>query len=243
MSLSEEERLDVAVNKIASAKFPVSFSGAGLSAESGVATFRDKSKDALWAKFDPAELASQAGFKSNPEMVIDWYNSRRRSVSEATPNAAHQTLAANTNWVHITQNVDLLLEAAGAADVLHLHGKLDEDHCNANCGYTENVDISVPIGLHECPNCGTYMRPSVIWFGEALSHDLLQAAVHAIQNADLLLVVGTSAMVRPAAGLIDIARENNADIIVVNTEKSSTLSSTDIELIGKAGDVLPKLFL
>lgn len=244
MTTSEKTLLDFAARKVADARHPVSFSGAGLSAESGVATFRDKSEDALWSKFDPTELASQAGFKSNPEMVIDWYNSRRRSVAMAKPNAAHLALASQKHWVHITQNVDQLLEAGGAepADVLHLHGILSEDHCNANCGHSEHVDISAPTALYSCPNCGAPMRPSVVWFGEALSQDVLQAAVSAIRKADLLLVVGTSAMVRPAAGLIDLARENSADIIVVNTEQSSTLMAQDIELIGNAGVLIPALF-
>jgi len=244
MTPSEKALLELAVRKIADARHPVSFSGAGLSAESGVATFRDKSEDALWSTFDPAELASQAGFRSNPEMVIDWYNSRRRSVSMAKPNAAHLALASQKHWVHVTQNVDQLLEAAGAesADVHHLHGILSKDQCNANCGHSQHVDLSAPSGLYSCPNCDAPMRPAVVWFGEALSQDVLQAAVSAIRNADLLLVVGTSAMVRPAAGLIDLARENNAVVIVVNTEPSSTLMAQDIELIGNAGVLIPALF-
>lgn len=244
MTSSNNAPLKLAARKVAKATYPVSFTGAGLSAESGVATFRDKSDDALWSKFDPTELASQAGFQSNPEMVIDWYNSRRASVAAAKPNAAHMTLAAQNNWVHVTQNVDHLLDSGCKEPntVLHLHGTLYKDHCNNNCGHSQSVDLSTPSGLYNCPNCGALMRPSVVWFGESLSQEVLQAAVSAIQQADLLLVVGTSAMVRPAAGLIDLARENGADIIVVNTEKSTTLNSDDIELIGKAGELVPALF-
>ena len=239
-----QHSIESAIKKIKSAKQPVSFSGAGLSAESGIATFRDKSEHALWAKFDPVQLASQQGFSENPGRVIDWYNWRRQSVAEAEPNAAHKTLGAQSNWLHITQNVDQLLEAGGAAeaDVIHLHGTIGRDHCNSDCGYSEVVDMVNPEDLHRCPDCGDYLRPSVVWFGEALPEDEVMRAADAVQNTDLMLVVGTSAAVMPAARLIDIARENGADIIIVNTEQTATAADSDIELIGKAGDLIVKLF-
>lgn len=132
-----DSAIKVAASLIARAKNPITFSGAGLSAESGIATFRDKSEDALWANFDPVKLASQEGFRENPELVIDWYNDRRKTVAKAQANAAHTTLGAQSGWLHITQNVDNLLETGGAAtnDVIHLHGTLGEDHCNSKCGY------------------------------------------------------------------------------------------------------------
>lgn len=239
-----QHSIESAIAKIKSAKRPVSFSGAGLSAESGIATFRDKSEHALWSKFDPAQLASQQGFSENPGRVIDWYNWRRKTAAEAEPNAAHKTLGAQSNWLHITQNVDQLLEAGGASenDVIHLHGTITRDHCNSPCGYTELVDLANPKGLHNCPDCGDYLRPSVVWFGEALPEAELLRAADAVQETDLMLVVGTSAAVMPAARLIDIARENGADIVIVNTEQTATAADSDIELIGKAGDLLVKLF-
>jgi len=233
-----------AVQKISSAHHPVSFSGAGLSAESGIATFRDKAdQDALWSKFDPMQLASQEGFASDPGMVIDWYNFRRKTLATAKPNNAHRMLAGLSGWIHITQNVDHLLELAGAeADhVLHLHGTLIKDHCNGGCGHSETVDLESPSPLRKCW-CGHYMRPSVVWFGESLPEHIMQRALNETEKADLMLVVGTSAQVYPAAGLIDIAKSNGADVIVVNTESSDADEDGVIELTGPAGEILPKLF-
>lgn len=239
-----DSAIEAAVRLIAKANNPVSFSGAGLSAESGIATFRDKSEDALWAKFDPMKLASQEGFSENPDRVIDWYNDRRKTVAKAQPNAAHTSLGEQSGWVHITQNVDNLLENGGAAgrDVIHLHGTLDKDHCNGECGYRETIDMGNPPALRNCPECGISMRPSVIWFGESLPERALMAAADAAQRTDLMLVIGTSAQVMPAARLIDIAREQGAGIVIINTEKSAQVADSDIELTGKAGDLVPRLF-
>jgi len=183
------------------------------------------------------QLASQEGFAADPAMVTDWYNWRRKTLSEALPNEAHKVLGRQSNWIHITQNVDHLLEAGGAdpQTVLHLHGSLLQDHCNANAA-----------ALRECPKCAsaakTYLRPSVVWFGESLPEVVLQRAANAATAADLLLVVGTSAQVYPAAGLIDIARRGGAEILVVNTEPSESLAAEDIEIVGRAGEILPLLF-
>lgn len=236
--------IDQAAQLIANASCPVSFSGAGLSAESGIATFRDsKDPDAHWAKFDPMQLASQGGFASAPDVVIDWYNDRRKTLATAHPNDAHRCLARQPDWTHITQNVDDLLERAGAAgeQVLHLHGTLLEDHCNANCGCREKVDLNSPPVLRKC-QCGHYMRPSVVWFGEALPEELWQSVVQKTENTDLMLVVGTSAKVYPAAGLIELAKRNGADVIVVNAESLGDESVCTIELIGAAAELLPQLF-
>ena len=195
----------------------------------------------MWSKFDPMQLASQEGFKVDPAMVVDWYNWRRKALAKVAPNDAHITLG-NQSMVHITQNVDHLLEAGGAApgSVLHLHGSLLEDHCNANCGFSESIDLGDPPGLRECPDCGAYMRPSVVWFGEQLPDEVMHQAMAATIKADVFLVVGTSAVVYPAAGLISVARQNDAEVIVVNTEASD--DSREIELIGRAGEVVPQLF-
>lgn len=246
--MSHPDLIELATKKIAEASWPVSFSGAGLSAESGIATFRGSSnEDTLWSKFDPQELASQDGFLSAPETVIDWYNWRRKTLADATPNPAHQSLARLQGWTHITQNVDNLLEVAqvsvgvDTSRVLHLHGTLLEDRCNADCGYHELVDLSCAPALRRCV-CGAYLRPSVVWFGESLPAHILQTAVEETQKADLMLVVGTSAQVYPAAGLVDLAARNGADIVVVNTEASSVTGVRVIELVGPAGELLPKLF-
>jgi len=239
-----ENLIQQVVEKLSKASYPVSFSGAGLSAESGIATFRDKAdEDALWSKFDPMQLASQEGFAADPAMVVDWYNHRRKTLAAAAPNDAHRELAGLNGWIHITQNVDHLLEAAGAEEesVLHLHGTLLEDHCNSGCGHSERVNLESALPLRTC-QCGEYMRPSVVWFGESLPENTMKIALAATEKSDLMLVVGTSAQVYPAAGLIDIAKSSGAEVIVVNTESSGVVEDGVVELVGPAGEILPRLF-
>lgn len=244
-----QKLIELAIKKITHASRPVSFSGAGLSAESGIATFRDSSDEtALWSNFNPQELASQPGFLAAPETVIDWYNWRRKTLADAKPNNAHYTLAKLKGWTHITQNVDNLLEAAmqttgaDSSKVLHLHGSLLQDHCNANCGRAEAVDLNCAPPLHRC-ECGDYMRPSVVWFGESLPSDTLHAAQSATEECDLMLVVGTSAQVYPAVGFIDLAISRGVDVIVVNTESSVVADANVIELVAPAGELLPQLLV
>ena len=218
----------------------VSFSGAGLSAESGLATFRDP-QTGYWAKHDPMKLASPDGFARDPALVIAWYNHRRRTLSGAHPNKAHEALASRRDFLHITQNVDNLLELAGAMDVAHLHGRIDADRCHAWCGFEEGIALDDPPDLRECPDCGALLRPTVVWFGEALPATAWEAASAAAQSADAILVVGTSASVYPAAGLVQQAQAAGATIVEVNIE--SSLSSADISLIGQAADLVPRILI
>lgn len=217
----------------------VSFSGAGLSAESGVSTFRDP--QGLWSKYDPMRLASPDGFADDPQTVNAWYASRRQDLWQARPNPAHHALAARTDIIHVTQNVDDLLERAGATDVLHLHGTIGKDRCHGPCGHEEHIDLAEPPGLRDCPDCGAPMRPAVVWFGEALPTDTWQRAERACQECDVLLVIGTSAVVYPAAGLIDVAQSHGARVVIVNIESSEASGLAHIELLGKAGEIVPSL--
>ena len=219
------------------------FSGAGLSAESGIATFRDTETDALWSRFNPAELASVAGFEAHPERVADWYCWRRTKVAKAQPNAAHRALAIQPGLIHITQNVDDLSERAGASErnILHLHGTITKDHCHATCGYEEAINLNNPPALTRCPECNSLMRPSVVWFGENLPGDVWTRAAELCHRVDCLLVIGTSATVFPAAGLIDIVRRNHGRIIVINTNPTPENHLATIELIAPAGEIVPKL--
>lgn len=220
---------------LAEAETVVSFSGAGLSAESGIATFRDP--DGVWKKIDPTVYASAQGFRAHPTKVIEWYADRRRTLASTTPNAAHLALA-RTNWkAHITQNVDNLLERAGAHNIIHLHGRLDSDRCNANCGFSTQVDLTDPPGEETCPTCGAALRPSVVWFGEMLPPPAWAAAESAIRSADVVVVIGTSGEVWPAASLIDEA----SAVITVNTQPSGTGRRSAVELIGPAGTIVPRL--
>ena len=222
----------------------VSFSGAGLSAESGVATFRDAKSGGLWTKHDPMRLASPEGFADDPNLVMDWYAARRRSVAEAEPNSAHQALASQPDMIHVTQNVDDLLHRAGihGEQVIQLHGTIARDHCHARCGFEEAIDLANPPTLRDCPNCGQPLRPGVVWFGESLPAESWQRAEDACAACDALLVIGTSAEVYPAAGLIGLAKSGGARIIIVNTEPSGASHLADVELIGKAGEIVPVLF-
>ncbi|MCZ6837488.1 MAG: NAD-dependent protein deacylase [Planctomycetota bacterium] len=235
--------LRTASDLISKASRVVSFSGAGLSAESGVATFRDANTQGVWTKFDPMKLASPQGFQDDPKLVIDWYADRRRYVAQAQPNAAHVALASRGEMQHITQNVDDLLIRAGVdPDILiQLHGTIASDHCHDLCGYEEAINLSDPPSLHACPRCGGSMRPSVVWFGESLLPEAWNKAEQACIECDVLLVIGTSAEVYPAAGLLDLSKSNGATIIIVNTESSGASHLADLELTGNAGEIIPHL--
>jgi NAD-dependent deacetylase len=217
------------------------FSGAGLSAESGVPTFRDAATDGLWIHHDPMQLASPQGFADDPETVLAWYAWRRQRVAAAQPNPAHEALG-RADVVNVTQNVDDLLARAGAADVIALHGTLTHDRCHAACGHRERVDLAAPpASLRACPACGAPMRPDVVWFGETLPPDAWARGQAACTSCDVLLVVGTAAEVYPAAGLIDLAKSSGAAVIVVNTNPSAASAAAEVEVIGRAGAVLPEI--
>jgi len=244
-TINLQESLSDARAILKEAEHLVVFSGAGLSAESGIATFRDTETDALWSRFDPMELASVTGFEANPERVVEWYCWRRTKVAEAQPNPAHRTLAQQAGLVHITQNVDDLSERAGADErnILHVHGKITKDHCHAACGYEESINLRDPPAFRRCPNCKDLMRPSVVWFGESLPVDVWTRAVTVCKTADCLLVIGTSATVFPAAGLIEAVHTNRGRIIVINTNPSEGSHWATVELTGPAGEIVPALFL
>jgi NAD-dependent deacetylase len=187
------------------------------------------------------QLATPEGFAADPELVVDWYNHRRRHVAEAMPNAAHHALAARPEFTHVTQNVDDLLARAGAKNVIQLHGTLAADRCHAACGHRETVDLLAPPPLRACPRCGDRLRPAVVWFGEALPPEAWTDAETACTACEALLVIGTAAEVYPAAGLIDLAKGAGARVIVVNTNPSGASGLADVELIGPAGDVVPAI--
>ena len=229
--------IEAAKAALRKAKRPVTFSGAGLSAESGVPTFRE-AQTGLWSQYDPMTLASPGGFAANPELVIDWYNGRRRQIASTQPNAAHQAMAERPDIVHITQNVDNLLERAGANDIVHLHGSLDRDKCSGGCGHNEAVDMADPHPLRPCPECGHWMRPDVVWFGEQLPRVGWLHADELAAATDVFVVIGTSAQVYPAAGLITTARVGGATVIVVNIEPGA---AQDMHLTGPAGQIIPEL--
>lgn len=222
-------------------------SGAGISAESGVPTFRDD-KNGLWARFDPYELSSTQGWLSNPERVWGWYLWRHYLVADVAPNDGHHAIAAWQDQADvsvITQNVDDLHERAGSAPVHHLHGSLFE-FCCASCGqaYLDALPEMAEPALEVQPpvcGCGGLIRPDIVWFGESLPQGPWQAAVEATEAADAMVVVGTSAIVYPAAGLPELALARGTAVIEVNPEPTPLSSSATLSIRETASQALPGL--
>ncbi|MCW7539839.1 NAD-dependent deacylase [Aquabacterium sp. A7-Y] len=225
--------------------------GAGMSAESGVPTFRD-ALTGLWARHDPQQLATEAGFRSDPQLVWDWYGSRREGVARAEPNAGHRALAAwqaahPERLTLVTQNVDDLHQRAGSTDVICLHGALFEDRWIDPCAREVRGEPACDPARAEpgrpprCGECGNLVRPGVVWFGEALPGRALQAAEDAASDCELMLVVGTAGAVYPAAGLPALARQAGARVVVLNPQPSELDRGAHVVLRGTAAQLLPQL--
>lgn len=230
---------------IADAERIAVLTGAGVSAESGVPTFRD-ALTGLWAQFSPEDLATEAAFRAHPQRVWDWYAERRERLREVQPNAGHEALAAFQQrypgrLTLITQNVDGLHQRAGSPGVLGLHGDLFADRwLNAPRPCCE-LAAAVPGHPPFCAHCGNLVRPGVVWFGEALPAPALAAAEHAAGQCDVMLVVGTSGQVYPAAGLALQARRAGAQVVVLNPAPTDLDDAAHLVLAGTSAQVLPGL--
>jgi NAD-dependent deacetylase len=239
-----------AAQLIADSQQIVVLSGAGVSQESGVPTFRDAT-EGLWAQYDPQQLATPQAFQANPKLVWDWYEWRRAMVRQAQPNPGHRALAALQSQKPgtrlITQNVDDLHEQAGSTDVIHLHGTITISRCFFNCqGNPTPVDITElewdrESGPPPCPYCGRWVRPDVVWFGETLPQDAIRAAMELSRSCDLMLVVGTSGLIMPAASLPVYAQEVGAHIIEVNPDLTPISEIATLRLPGPSGLMLPQV--
>jgi NAD-dependent deacetylase len=242
------------------ARHVVALTGAGISAESGVPTFRD-AQTGLWAKYSPEELATPQAFQRNPRLVWDWYAWRRELVSKAAPNPGHLALAQletyftqqttdpmsptslrdTPRFTLITQNVDGLHQRAGSQNIIELHGNINRTKC-----FEENIIIeSWPQGNEvppSCPHCGGPLRPDVVWFGETLPQPALDAAIAAVHICDLFLSIGTSALVHPAASLPYYALQSNAILVEINPDETPLSATATFALHGPAGRILPALF-
>jgi NAD-dependent deacetylase len=221
--------------------------GAGMSAESGIPTFRD-AMSGLWARFDPAALASEEGFRADPARVWDWYAERREGVQRAEPNAGHHALAAFAArrpgvLTLVTQNVDDLHQRAGNIDTIRLHGDILQDRWLEPCGQHPGCEPARAAAGRppRCADCGNLLRPGVVWFGEMLPPGAMRAAERAAQACDLMLVVGTSGAVWPAAGLAGAARAAGAKVLIVNPHESEIDDQAHGVLRGTAAGVLPPL--
>lgn len=231
------------IQKLAVAKSVAVLTGAGVSAESGVPTFRD-AQTGLWAKFRPEELATPTAFLRNPRLVWEWYEWRRKLVADAKPNPAHRALAEmETRFPHfhlITQNVDGLHQLAGSRKVIELHGNITRTKC-----FDEGTIVDTWQDMGEvpprCPNCGGRLRPDVVWFHEPMPEREMELAMRAATTCDVFLSVGTSTVVYPAASLPFEALRSGAMVVEINPEPTPFTEQAHYVLTGAAGVVLPEV--
>ena len=217
--------------------------GAGISQESGLRTFRD-AQTGLWAQYKPEDLASPEAFRRDPKLIWDWYAWRREAVKGVRPNAGHYALvdieACLPEFSLITQNVDGLHRMAGSRNVLELHGNIQRVRCADCYTFTEtwgDDTESVP----QCSVCGGLLRPDVVWFGEALPRDQLEAAVEAARTCEVFFSIGTSGVVQPAASLAHAARNRGAVVVEINAEPTPLTHKANYAFHGKSGELLPEL--
>jgi NAD-dependent deacetylase len=231
------------VERLRDAKRVAVLTGAGISAESGVPTFRE-AQTGLWAQYDPQQLATPGAFRRDPRLVWDWYQWRRELVSAARPNPGHVALVAMEQQVPqftlITQNVDGLHAQAGSRAIIELHGDLARVKCFDNdhpATTWDTVDEPPP----RCLICGSLLRPDVVWFGENLPHAALQDALRRTKEAEVFLTIGTSGLVHPAASMPLLAAETGALTVEINPVETELSLFMDYQLRGPAGEILPQL--
>ncbi|MCE7031430.1 NAD-dependent deacylase [Lysobacter sp. GX 14042] len=250
--MSDEPALQEAAAALRDSARPVIFTGAGMSAESGIPTFRG-GKDSLWSRWKPEELATPMAFQRDRTLVWGWYVYRMAQLATVQPHAGHWALAElQARWTAltvVTQNVDDLHERAGSSRVLHLHGELMKLRCSVcNRPFTgfdvpalETMEPGQRLEPPRCGHCDGFIRPGVVWFGESLPTKTWARAEAAIRGCDLLLVVGTSGQVEPAASLVGLARRGGARVILVDPDESAHAGQADLHLRGGAGAVLAGL--
>lgn len=237
------------IEAVQKAQHLVVFTGAGVSAESGVHTFRD-ALTGLWSQFDPMQLATPEAFLREPSLVWGWYEWRRQLLLQAQPNPAHIAIAELAQRVPkltlITQNVDDLHERAGSTEVVHLHGSIFAPRC-FDCArayhFTDapQMEQEQEIKPPHCEHCQGMIRPGVVWFGEKMPEQSMHAAFAAAESCDCLLSVGTSGMVQPAASIPLVASQQGATVVHINPEPMHVRGTKEFSLVGLAGELLPQL--
>jgi NAD-dependent deacetylase len=238
-----DHHLEEAADALAAARRVVVLTGAGISAESGVPTFRGA--DGLWRTYRAEALATPEAFARDPALVWEWYDWRRGLIAPVRPNAGHTVLAGWQGLFEgfdiVTQNVDGLHALAGSRNVVELHGNIWKLRCTREGTVEERRETPLPTIPPLCPNCGALLRPHVVWFGEALDADVLEGAYRLSTACQVMLVIGTSAVVEPAASLPLAARRAGARILEINLEPTPLTPQADHFIPGKAGEVLPIL--
>ncbi len=236
---------DALTKAVREARHVCVLTGAGVSAESGVPTFRD-AMEGLWEKHDPRQLATPEGFAEDPKLVWGWYAWRRELVRQVDPNPGHHSLAEledlSSRLTLVTQNVDGLHQRAGSRNVIEFHGNLFVDRCFVEGHVVEDpVEPDADGEPPKCPSCGGPVRPGVVWFGESIPGAALTGAFEAARDCDLYLSIGTSSEIYPAAGLLDIARSACATTVEINPDATEQTVHFDFVLSGKSGEILPEL--
>ncbi len=241
MDISPEKSLDTAARIAAESKSLVILTGAGVSAESGIPTFRGE--NGLWKNYRPEELATPEAFRNHPALVWEWYNFRKNLISEKSPNPAHYAITELQHLLPdvslITQNVDSLHNVAGTINLIEMHGNIFRARCT-NCGKTmeyRRTEDNSPV----CSFCYGALRPDIVWFGEMLDPVIVSKIESVLYHADTMIIAGTSGAVYPAAGYTDYLLRRNKTVIEINTEKSGREAEKYLMLTGKAGDIFPEL--
>jgi len=235
--------LDQVVKAIHKSSSVAVLTGAGISAESGVPTFRGQ--QGLWKQYRPEQLATMEAFRANSKLVWEWYNWRRELIAGTKPNPGHYAIRDMAelfdDFTLITQNVDNLHRLAGSTRILELHGNIYRNKCaDCNRPMTSEQDIE-PDALSVCTTCGGPVRPDVVWFGESLPVDVIEEACAVSERVEVFFSIGTSALVHPAASLPQIAKRRGATLIEINPEPTPLSAYADFSFLAKSGEILPEL--
>jgi len=234
---------DKLVSHLLKARRCVVLTGAGISAESGVPTFRGK--EGLWGKFKPEELASMEAFIASPKIVWEWYNWRRELIGKVRPNAGHLAIVNMAGFFEdftlVTQNVDGLHALAGSKSILELHGNIYRNKCVDCEKIFESLGEIDPADIPQCCVCGGKVRPDIVWFGEMLDPEIIDAAFERSEQADIFFSIGTSAEVHPAATLPVVAKSHGAILVEINVEETPLTELADYHFSGKSGEILPQI--
>ncbi|MDP2304159.1 MAG: NAD-dependent deacylase [Ignavibacteria bacterium] len=232
---------DEFITQLSLSKRIVFFTGAGISAESGIPTFRGE--EGIWKKFRPEELANFNAFMRNPTLVWEWYQYRRKIVRETTPNPGHYAIVEFENYFDVTvvtQNVDNLHKRAGSKLVYELHGNIEKNYCIRCKKRYDFIEFPENQGAPIC-ECGGNIRPDIVWFGEYLPNDQFSSSENAAEVSDIFFVVGTSSVVYPAASITNIARSAGSYVVEINITETEISDRVNLFLKGKSGEILPKI--